>query len=79
MNNLYNANYGTKSTRAAESNKCCLTTSKKIFSIDNDGNIEYYDSIGEAERKTGLSHSNIVRTLKGRSHTCGDRKWFYQE
>lgn len=77
--NLYNANYGTKSVRAAESNKCCLTTSKKIFSIDNDGNIEYYDSIGEAERKTGLSHSNIVRTLKGRSHTCGDRRWFYQE
>lgn len=76
--NDYNNHYGTRCERAAESNRCCETTSLKVYSIDSFGEIEYYDSIGEAERITGLSHSNIVRTLKGRSKTCGGRKWFYE-
>lgn len=75
--NSYNVNYGTRNQRAAKSNECCPTTSCKIYSIDINGKIEYYDSIGEAERQTGLSHSNIVRTLKGRTHTCGKKQWFY--
>lgn len=73
----YNVNYGTRTQRATIANECCPTTSLKIYSIDNNGNIEYFDSIGEAERKTGLNHSNIVRTLKGRTHTCGGRQWYY--
>ena len=77
--NEYNIHYGTRLERVALSNRCCETTSSKIYSIDQDGNVEQYDSIGEAERQTGLCHSNIVRTLKGRSHTCGGRKWFYSE
>lgn len=32
-----------------------------------------------AVHRLGLSHSNIVRTLKGRTHTCGGRQWFYVE
>ena len=77
--NEYNLSYGTARQRAALANMCCETTSVKVYSVDCDGNIEYYDSIGEAERQTGLCHSNIVRTLKGRSHTCGGRKWYYSE
>lgn len=73
----YNNNYGTKILRVTEKNKCCETTSKKVCSMDIIGNITYYDSIGEAERITGLNHSNIVRTLKGRAQTCGGLKWFY--
>ena len=75
--NYYNAHYGTKIERGAESNRCCETTSRKIYSIDENRQVEYYDSIGEAERQTGLSHCNIVRTLKGRRPRCGNRQWFY--
>ena len=77
--NNYNNHYGTKIERAAISNYCCETTSKKVYSVDDNGVIENFDSIGEAERITGLSHSNIVRALKGRRPTCGGRKWFYKE
>ena len=77
--NDYNCNYGTRTARAAKANRCCTTTSKGVYSIDEDGNKEYFASIGEAERQTGCSHSNIVRTLKGRTHRCGGRQWFYQE
>lgn len=75
--NEYNAHYGTKIQRTVEANRCCETTSIKIYSVDANGNTEYYDSIGEAEHKTGCSHSNIVRTLKGRSNHCGGKQWFY--
>lgn len=74
----YNVNYGTRTERAAESNRCCVTTSKKIYSDDCHGHIISYDSIGEAERVTGLSHANIVRTLKGRTKTCGGYRWYYE-
>lgn len=77
--NDYNAHYGTKNQRAAESNRCCSTTSKPIYSVDKDGKIEEYASIGEAERQTGCSHCNIVRHLKGRRPTCGGRRWYYSD
>lgn len=75
--NEYNMNYGTRNQRVAEKNRCCPITSLKIKAIDKNGNVEYYESIGEAERKTGSNHSNIVRALKGRRKHCGDRQWFY--
>ena len=75
--NEYNINYGTKNERTALANMCCPTTSKKVYSVDESGNVEYFDSIGEAERQTGNSHSNIVRALKGRRNHCGNRQWFY--
>lgn len=77
--NEYNSKYGTRLQRVSEANRCCPTTSKGIYSVDKNGNKEFFDSIGETERQLGLNHSNIVRTLKGRSKTCGGRQWFYQE
>lgn len=74
----YNINYGTKIQRTTEKNMCCESTSLKVYSVDENGHKEYYDSIGEAERATGLSHSNIVRTLKGRTRHCGKFEWHYQ-
>lgn len=74
----YNILYGTKIERTAESNRCCITTSKKVYSIDSNGNVEHFDSIGEASRVTGLAHNNIVRALKGRCKTCGRKKWYYE-
>lgn len=76
--NLYNERYGTKGKRAGEKNRCCETTSSSIYSVDINGNVDHYDSIGEAERVTGLSHCNIVRTLKGRTKHCGGREWYYK-
>ena len=75
--NEYNLRYGTHYERAAKANECCPTTSVKVFSVDDDGNVELFDSIGEAERRTGNSHCNIVRVLKGRRPRCGGRRWFY--
>lgn len=77
--NDYNIHYGTKIQRSTESNRCCKTTSKAVYSVDNQGNIEEYASIGEAERITGIPHSNIVRHLKGRRPSCGNRHWYYQD
>lgn len=76
-NNGYNHNYGTRNERVGLANQCCPVTSLKVGSIDESGKIDFYDSIGEAERQTGFSHSNIVRTLKGRTSHCGNRQWFY--
>ena len=77
--NRYNSGYGTRAKRAGMSNRCCETTSKKIYSIDQNGHVEYFNSIGEAERQTGIAHSNIVRVLKDRRKTAGNRRWFYAE
>ena len=75
--NDYNCHYGTKIQRVAEALRCCETTSKKVYSVDEDGRMEFYDSINEAERQTGCSHCNIIRALKGRINHCGKRQWFY--
>ncbi len=75
--NEYNSRYGTKIARVAEANRCCPTTSLKVYSVDENGVVEYFDSIGEAERRTGSSHCNIVRALKRRRWHCGGREWYY--
>ena len=75
--NDYNINYGTRNKRTSLANQCCETTSKQVYSVDENGLVEYFDSIGEAERQTGCSHCNIVATLKGRRNRCGGRQWFY--
>lgn len=76
--NEYNCNYGTHSQKIAESNKCCPTTSKIVCCVDDNGLVQEFRSIGEAERTTGVSHSNIVATLKGRRHRAGNYRWYYQ-
>ena len=73
----YNVNYGTRNARSSRSHICHEALSLKVGSIDENGLVEYFDSIGEAERQTGCSHSNIIRTLKGRTNHCGNRQWFY--
>ena len=76
--NEYNCHYGTKIQRTAESNKCCKSTSKPIYSVDDNGHVEHFDSIGEAERITGCCHSNIIRALKNNNLKTGGRKWYYE-
>lgn len=76
--NDYNIHYGTALQRAAESNKCCQTTSKAVYCIREDEITQEFDSIGEAERQTGISHCNIVAVLQGRRHFAGGYKWYYK-
>lgn len=39
--------------------------------------IKTFISIGEAEKETGINHSNIVRQLKGRGKSAGGFFWKY--
>lgn len=75
--NQYNHSYGTRDARAGLSNRCCPTTSKKVRSIDRNGNVYYYDSIGEAERQSDVYHSNIFAVLGGRRKRAGGYEWYY--
>lgn len=77
--NLYNIRYGTKIERTQRANMNCPTTSRRVYSVDSEGKVELFASVGEAERKTGNAHGNIVRALKGRRPTCGGRKWYYAD
>lgn len=74
--NEYNNRYGTRIERQRETMRTVKET-KKVYSVDKEGIIEFFDSIKEAEIKTGNSHSNIVRALKGRRKSCGNRTWHY--
>ena len=75
--NWYNAHYGTHLERARKANECCPTTSKPVYSINEKGEKEFFLSIGEAERRTGILHGNIVKVLKGKRKKAGGRYWHY--
>lgn len=68
----YNMNYGTCAERIGKSN------SKKVVMLSkNMKKIETFDSIIDAERKTGISTGNIVDCLHGRRKTAGGYIWKY--
>ena len=50
------------------------TKTKSVYSIDADGNIEYFDSMIDAKRKTGIN--NICRAITN-NKTAGNRYWYY--
>lgn len=52
------------------------TNKKAIRSIDSDGNINHYESVSEAKRKTGIN--NIIRSIKNGT-VAGGMLWFYDE
>ena len=54
-------------------NKCVIS----IKQIDKTTNkvIATYPSISEAERKTGIDHTCIINTYKGKQQTAGGYKW----
>lgn len=70
----YNCNYGTRNERKAQG---CM---KKIYSIDKDGNIVYYNSRAEATELTGVDGTAISKVLSDKypnNKTAGGRQWFY--
>lgn len=76
--NNYNIHYGTKIERTRKANECCPSTSKKVYSIDEWGNVEYYNSINFAARSVGTYHGNILAVLEGRRKHAAGREWHYQ-
>jgi hypothetical protein len=52
---------------------------KAIASVDVDGNIEYFNSIKEASKKTGIVRTGILNVLSELARTSGGRTWFYTE
>jgi hypothetical protein len=52
---------------------------KPVIKINNDGSIEEFKSIKEAELKTGVKRANISCCLTKRTETAGGYKWLYKE
>lgn len=70
----YNNNYGTSITRSKEKR------SKRIQQFSKDLElIRVYDSISDAERKTGIYNPNIIKCCKGERRTAGGYIWKYEE
>ena len=68
----YNSNYGTRGERIAKA------LSKAVYSIDEYGNVEHFNSINEAQRITGIFVSNIICAITGEYSQSGNRKWYYE-
>lgn len=68
----YNSQYGTRGEKIGRA------LSKPVYSVDNDGTIEHFQSITEASKITGLYVQNICAALKGVSACSGNRKWYYE-
>lgn len=53
--------------------------SKPVIQFDLEGKtVAEYPSIKEAERQTEFKHSNIIKSLKGNTKTCGGYIWKYK-
>ena len=62
--------HGTRTKRAAEK------LSKKVIQLDlNDNVLNEFESMGQAERETGVPRSNISRCCNGKRKSAGDYKW----
>lgn len=75
----YNNNYGNRNKRLSKSHKNHEKLSQKIYSVDENDNVEYFPSLREAERVTGIPHQNISNAINGKYQYAGKRKWFRNE
>lgn len=70
----YNCNYGTRNERKANG---CM---KKIYSLDEDGTITYYNSRNEAGKLLNIDATSISKVLSDnypQNKTAGGKQWFY--
>ena len=62
--------HGTRTKRAAEK------WSKKVIQLDlNDNVLNEFESMGQAERETGVPRSNISHCCNGKRKSAGGYKW----
>lgn len=73
--NHYNLCYGTHNQRVAIANRCHPAVSYGVFSIDGNGNFNFYGSIREASRQTGIPAPNIIRAIKSGTLRASGRYW----
>lgn len=71
----YNVNYGTARERITN-NMTGPYKSKQVICVET--GIVYASSM-EAERKTGASHSNIIKCCLGKQKTTGGYHWKYSD
>ena len=64
----YNMSYGTRGKRQSK------TQSRKVYCVELD---QTFNSIKEAERETGIWHSNITACCQGKIKTTGGYHWKY--
>ena len=70
----YNVNYGTRNIRKG------IACQKKIYSLDEDGTITYYNSRNEAGKLLGIDSTAISKVLSDKfphNKTAGGKQWFY--
>ena len=72
--NHYNSHYGTRKERIGVANKNHPNLSKKVFCVELD---KTFESISEANRKTGISVSQISRCCNGIYKSAGKLHWKY--
>lgn len=76
----YNLNYSTAKERRVKKLTNRKDLSKPVLQYDKNGNfIEEYPSLMDAERKTGVFHSNIGKVCKGKYRTYGGYVWKYKQ
>lgn len=66
----YNANYGTAKQRALEKRMTLLKRCKTVQKDENGNIVAIYDSIKDAEEKTGFKHQNIQSCCAGKQKQC---------
>ena len=70
----YNNSYNDKGKKIGKK------LSKPVFSVDKEsGLIMWWQSAHEAERMTGINHSNIIKCCQGKMKSCGNHIWFYAD
>lgn len=70
----YNSNYGTCQQRKGQAKKDSGNGGKKVYCVELD---QTFNSIKEAERKTGVRHEGILRCCQGKYKTAGNMHWKY--
>ena len=72
---LYNMTYGTCQERARTTH---LERTLSILMYDKEGILKVtFNSVVEAEKETGIPHSNIIACCKGRLKTAKGYVWRY--
>lgn len=75
-----NVNHGTGVKRSAESRMNHKSFSNPVVQYTTGGVfLAEYSSIREAERVTGINHSNIGQVCRGKRKTAGGYLWLYEE
>lgn len=76
----YNTNYGTIIDRKSKKLINRKDQSKQILQYDKNGNfINEYQSIKDAQRKTGINESHIIKVCKGKEKFASGYVWKYKK